>query len=81
MTYTIHRSSIFKRDIKIAKKRRYHLDKLKKIISLLAQEKSLPAHHRECHIAPDWLLIYCIKRDTNTLELVRTGTHSDLFNK
>ncbi len=35
--------------------------------------------HRECHIKPDWLLVYKIKQDTLTLILTRTGTHSDLF--
>jgi len=79
----------FRRDLKLAKKRRKDTGKLSEIILLLIDGKPLPArykdhqlsgewsHYRECHIEPDWLLIY--KLDGNDLYLVRTGTHSDLF--
>ena len=64
---------------------------LKTVVELLAGGKPLPpanrdhalssnwANHRECHITPDWLLIYQIKNDVLVLELARTGSHSDLF--
>lgn len=83
--------SKFKKDIKAIKKRNYDLSKLQKVIEILAEEKTLPAKYkdhsltgiyqdfRECHILPDWLLIYRIDKDILTLVLSRTGTHSDLF--
>ena len=79
----------FRRDVKLAQKRGKDMAKLREIILLLVQAKSLPArykdhplggewsHHRDRHIEPDWLLIY--KVDADDLYLVRTGTHSDLF--
>lgn len=83
--------SKFKKDIKTIKKRNYDLSKLQKVIEILAEEKTLPAKYkdhsltgiyqdfRECHILPDWLLIYRIDKDILTLVLSRTGTHSELF--
>lgn len=79
----------FKRDFKLAGKRRLDLSLLQQVISLLMQETALPEKYRdhaltgdwrgfrECHIQPDWLLIYRI--EDGKLWLVRTGTHSDLF--
>ena len=79
----------FKKDLKLAKKRRLHLDKLWAVIEQLQTGKALAAKHRphklkgewdsfhECHIDPDWLLIYLATDER--LVLVRTGTHSDLF--
>lgn len=87
----IRYSSRFKRDYKAIVKRRYDILLLEEILNLLVQEKSLPqecldhpltgnyAGHRECHVTPDWLLIYKIEKDIMTLSLTRTGTHSDLF--
>ncbi len=84
-------STQFRRDVKRISKRGYDTQKLKKIIALLAASEPLPARcrdhaltgnwaqHRDCHIEPDWLLIYRI--DVTSLYLVRTGTHADLFNK
>ena len=77
--------------MKRLKKRGYDLSSLTKVIQILADGKSLPpqnrdhalsgnyAGFRECHIAPDWLLIYEISEDTLFLYLTRTGSHSDLF--
>jgi mRNA interferase YafQ len=82
--------TIFERDVKRAKKRGLDLDRLKTLIQLLLEEKPLPPRyrdhslignykgHRECHIQPDWLLIY--KHEPGVLILERTGTHADLFN-
>ncbi len=81
----------FSRDIKRVKKRGKDLEKLKKIVSALAQEKTLDKKHRDhaligewkgsrdCHIEPDWILIYTIS--VEVLKLERTGTHRDLFTK
>jgi mRNA interferase YafQ len=79
----------FKKDYKRAKKQDKDIDKLRSVIELLAQRKPLPARyrdhkltgylkeHRDCHIEPDWLLIY--RFDGDDLILERTGSHSDLF--
>lgn len=79
----------FFKDLKLASKRGYHLDKLEAIVDLLQAQHRLPLknrdhpligewnHHRECHIEPDWLLIYRI--EASFLILERTGTHADLF--
>ena len=74
-------------------KRRLAMELLDEIIATLAMGEPLPeknkdhaltgnwAGHRECHILPDWLLIYRIEDDVLVLTLSRTGTHSDLFGK
>ncbi|MCG6195532.1 type II toxin-antitoxin system YafQ family toxin [Leptospira sp. FAT2] len=79
----------FDKDIKLQKKRKKDLGKLKGIMSQLIDGISLSSKHkdhkltgnykdrRECHIEPDWLLIY--KIEGNIIILERTGTHSDLF--
>ena len=83
----------FKKDYKLAVKRNYDIDELVNIINMLANEEKLPGkfrdhalvnytkntHVRECHIKPDWLLIYRVYQDRLVLELLRTGTHRDLF--
>ena len=82
----------FKKDFKKAVKRGCDPKKLENIVTLLCEEQ-LPAENRdhalvnsrnyknmrECHITPDWLLVYQISKDTLILKLIRTGTHSDLF--
>ena len=86
-------SGQFKRDYKLAVKRGCNPKKLEEVIVLLSNEKPLPERYRdhaliksreykgmrECHIQPDWLLVYKVVRDTLILKLIRTGTHSDLF--
>ena len=79
----------FNKDIKCSKKRGKDLEKLKDVICLLVEKKKLPVknkghkltgnfhEYRECHIEPDWLLIY--KIEDRYIYFVRTGTHSDLF--
>ena len=88
--FELLRTSQFKRDVKKTKRRGKDTDRLKTVIVLLAQGRTLPAKYkdhqlkgvykdcRECHLEPDWLLIYRI--EANVLQLVRTGTHADLFN-
>lgn len=78
-------TSRFLKDLKLAKKRGYDIDKLEAIVDLLQAQTPLPPkykdhtltgewiHHRECHIQPDWLLIYRI--EATFLILERTGTH------
>ena len=79
----------FKKDIKKAELQGKKLPLLKQVMTELANEKALPLkykdhkltgnfiNHRECHIAPDWLLIYKLNKDTIIFE--RTGSHSELF--
>lgn len=81
----------FDKDYKLLKKRGYNLNLLKEVVELLANEKELPEKYKnhqlvgnyigfmECHIRPDWLLIYKIEKNKLILTLSRTGTHSDLF--
>jgi len=87
----IVRASKFKKDLKKLIKQRKDLDMLEKIIKTLRSKKPLPKKHcdhnligewhgyRECHINPDWLLIYKIDDELKLLRLARTGSHSDLF--
>ena len=79
----------FKRDYKLQQKRHKDLDLMDEAIEVLAKEDQLPAKnrdhplqgdykgYRECHIEPDWLLIYKVEGDS--IYFVRTGTHADLF--
>jgi mRNA interferase YafQ len=81
----------FKRDLKRVTKRGYDLSKLAAVLSLLQASSPLPISNRphplkgrwkgflECHIEPDWLLIY--QTDALRVLLVRTGTHADLFDE
>ena len=85
----IERSNQFKKDVKKVLKRGKNPDLLKEIIDSLLNQRQLPAknrdhkligdyvNYRECHIEPDWLLIYFVTDEV--LRLERTGTHADLF--
>ena len=86
-------SSQFKKDYKLALKRGCKEKLFVELLNKLLNQQPLPQknrdhqltgnwkNHRECHITPDWILIYTIKNDELILELNRTGTHSDLFKK
>ena len=91
--YELEYGGQFLKDLKLAKRRGLNLKDLSDITDLLQQGKSLPANcrdhaltgnykgFRECHINPDWLLIYKKKEVIKVVSLYRTGTHSDLFKK
>lgn len=91
MKYTLKPTTQFKRDLKKAQKQNKNLDLLNKVLQQLADGIPLPeksrdhaltgnyAGCRECHIQPDWLLIYEIAEDTLFLYLTRTVSHSELF--
>lgn len=93
MKYVVKFTSQFKKDYKQAIKRGRDVQLLDTVIALLAAGDPLPEHNRdhaltgnwigfrECHILPDWLLIYHIASDVLVLTLTRTGSHSDLFSK
>ena len=88
---TIKYKTAFKRDYKRIVKRGYDTRLLEEVIEMLAEQKPLPEKFRdhdltgnykgcrECHILPDWLLVYEVNNDELILYLIRTGSHSDLF--
>ena len=88
---TIKYEASFRKDFKRIVKRGYNIKLLEDVIEILANGKTLPEKYkdhsltgdykdcRECHITPDWLLIYQIDGNELILYLTRTGTHSDLF--
>lgn len=91
--YTVKPTTQFKKDYKLAIKRGLDIRLLEDIISALAMGYPLPEKnrdhaltgnwtgHRECHVLPDWLLVYRIDDGVLVLTLSRTGSHSDLFGK
>lgn len=91
MKYVVKPTTKFQRDLKRIQKRGYDISLLTDIIKKLANGEQLPEKNRdhnlsgdysecrECHITPDWLLVYEIDNGNLILYLTRTGTHSDLF--
>ena len=90
---TIRRTGSFKDDLKRCIRRGYPMEELNAVVTVLASGGQLDAQYldhplsgklkdyRECHIRPDWLLMYCISGDCLILTLLRTGTHADLFSR
>lgn len=90
---TVKFTTQFRKDYKLAMKRGLRIALLEEVVERLAMGEPLPEKnrdhaltgdwvgHRECHIQPDWLLIYRIEDDVLVLTLARTGTHSDLFDQ
>ncbi len=91
MSYRILWTKQFKKDYRLAVKRHMDIDAMDDIVRALSRGETLPAKnkdhiltgkwkdHRECHILPDWLLVYRYEDDVLILTLARTGTHSDIF--
>ena len=93
MKYEIIMTSAFKKELKNLKKRNKDLSKLTEIVNKLANDEKLDLKNRdhslvnklrfqncrECHIEPDWLLVYKKNYDELILFLIETGSHSDLF--
>ena len=91
--YVVKTTTQFKKDFKLAKKRGLKMELLREVITVLAMGETLPEKnkdhaltgnwigHRECHILPNWLLVYRLEDEVLVLTLTRTGTHSDLFGK
>jgi len=89
--FSIEFTNKYLKDLKLARKRQLPEDELNKVIKTLAEDKPLSAKYkdhslsgnyaglRECHIRPDWLLIYKKDDQLRILTLLRTGSHSDLF--
>ena len=93
MSLQVQWTTQFKKDYKLAAKRGRNMEALDNVIRMIANETALPQKYydhalsgnfkgfRECHIEPDWLLVYAVEKNVLILTLFRTGTHSDLFNK
>ncbi len=93
MKYTVKPTAQFRKDLKRMQKQHKNMDLINQILKMLANGEPLPPANRdhalagnysgcrECHIQPDWLLIYEISENTLYLYLTRTGSHSDLFDK
>ena len=93
MKYEVKFTNQFKKDFKLAKKQNKDLNKLFDVVNILAEGGILEAKYRdhdlsgeykgtrECHVEPDWLLVYEIQNDVLVLILYRLGTHSELFEK
>lgn len=91
MKYEIQPTNKFKKDLRLCKSRGYHINLITEIIKKLSNAEQLEekykdhelsgnwSGYRECHIQPDWLLIYKMDGKEMILYLTRTGTHSDLF--
>lgn len=89
--YIVRTTNLFKKDYKRAVKRHMNVQLLEAVIAALAMGETLPtkfkdhalegewAGFRECHIQPDWLLVYKIENGVLVLTLSRTGSHSDIF--
>lgn len=91
MKYEVKFTNQFKKDLKLPKKQNKDLDKLFEVVNILTDGGTLDARYRyhdlygnykgtrECHIAPDWLLVYEICGEVLVLMLYRLGTYSELF--
>lgn len=91
MKYEVKFTTQFKRDVKLLKKQNKNLDKLYAVIEKLANGEKLEGKYkdhtlsgnykgcRECHVEPDWLLVYEVYEDVLVLLLYRSGTHTELF--
>lgn len=91
MSLKIVLTNRFKKDLKLAKKRGLDIDRLAFVVNQLEHQQPLAPRYRdhalsgslagfrECHIKPDWLLVYRVDDDALILLLSRTGSHSDLF--
>ena len=89
--YKIIQTNQFKKDLKRVKRQGKDLTRLEKVVDMLSAGKTLPLKYNNhtlkgnfngiynCHIEPDWLLLYKIYNDQLILELTRTGSHSNLF--
>lgn len=89
--YEIEVTNRFLKDLKLARKRNLDENKLNTVVRLLANGEELPPKYhdhvlvgdykgcRECHITPDWLLVYSVADVLKIITLIRTGSHADLF--
>ena len=91
--FSLHYTNTYLKDLKLARRRRLDEDRLNEVIKLLISGEPLPANlhnhmlsgdykgYWECHISPDWLLLYEKDTEIRIISLYRTGTHADIFGK
>ena len=91
MSYEVQWTGKFKKDYKLCESRGLNMNLIDKAIRILADTGTLPKEYkdhklsgqfegfRECHIRPDWLMVYALQNQVLTLSLIRTGSHSDIF--
>ena len=91
--YEVITSKQYEKDVRLAVRRGLDIEKLLEVVRLLRNGEPLPEKHRnhllhgdykgywECHVTPDWLLLYAKDTEIRIISLYRTGTHSDLFGK
>ena len=91
--FSLHYTNTYLKDLKLARRRRLDENRLNEVIKLLLSGESLPANlhnhiltgdykrYWECHITPDWLLLYEKDTEIRIISLYRTGTHADIFGK
>ncbi len=91
--YSLEATNRYLKDLDLAKRRNLDITELNKIIKMLVEGKKLPIKNkdhaltgklkgiRDCHIAPDWILLYEKNETIQLIRLIRTGTHADLFKK
>ncbi|MBQ6924408.1 MAG: type II toxin-antitoxin system YafQ family toxin [Kiritimatiellae bacterium] len=91
MKYAVRRTARFRKELRKMLKRGADIGKLETVVALLAAGEALPPQYRDhaltgdmagtrdCHVTPDWILLYRIEEDVLVLVLTRTGTHADLF--
>ncbi|MDR1271966.1 MAG: type II toxin-antitoxin system YafQ family toxin [Clostridiales Family XIII bacterium] len=86
----IAQTNLFKKQIKQCRKRGWDMGSMSKVVNMLQKGEALPERHRDhalsgdrtgqrdCHVKPDWILIYRVREDVLVLQLLETGSHSDL---
>ena len=91
--FSLHYTNTYLKDLKLARRRRLNENRLNEVIKLLLSGEPLPANlhnhiltgdykgYWECHITPDWLLLYEKDTEIRIISLYRTGTHADIFGK
>ena len=91
--FSLHYTNTYLKDLKLARRRRLDEDRLNEVIKMLLSGEPLPANlhnhlltgdykgYWECHINPDWLLLYEKDTEIRIISLYRTGTHADIFGK
>ena len=87
----IVQTNLFKKQLKRCRKRGWDMSALERVVGMLQRQEDLPEAYRDhglsgdregqrdCHVKPDWILIYRIREDVLILQLLETGSHSDIF--
>lgn len=91
MSYSIIRTNRFKKDVAVCRRRGYDMSLLREVLLLLMKDGTVPSRFRphklsgryaglwECHLRPDWLLVWELRENEVVVVLMNTGTHADIF--